>query len=385
MKTFSFKQIKYLAKQFPFFKPKMVASCRDWIDEQNRKGDRYRSARASWYELVEKSEHQVHPLPQTAQMPQKQAFDINMSYRTADSYLFMLRNCFLFRQKGIVLSNYHYCFQEFTHHFNISSLKRFFKKNPFYTFSNDYKEITGTGAVLLSPESHNYYHWLSDVLPRIKLYEKVLDQVDHFCVSSSVPEKFLDVLPAFGIPQNKLLLVKDTEKLHFDNLLVASLPGSEGRAPQWAVDYVREKLLPKQKGAPAKKLYFKRGDMAGKRRILNEQRVIKLLAAQGFEIIEPDKLSISEQAALMQDAKIVVSVHGAALSNLLFASENCTVIEVFSPDYFRTDCFYTLSGILKLNYWYIVGIKPAGAEWGDITIPEEILEKTLNKISLQIA
>jgi len=117
---------------------------------------------------------------------------------------------------------------------------------------------------------------------------------------------------------------------------------------------------------------------------LNEERVVKLLSAQGFEIIEPDKLSIGEQVAVMQDAKIVVGAHGAALSNLLFAPENCTVIEIFSPDYFRTDCFYTLSGILNLDYWYIVGTKPAGAEWGDITVPEEILEQTLNKIGLSI-
>lgn len=383
MKTFSSKYLKYLAKQFPFFAPKIVASCKDWIDGENRKGDRYRSARASWYELIEKAGHQVHPLPQTVQIPQKQAFDVNMSYRTTDSYLFMLRNCFLFRHKGIVLSNYHYCFEEFTHHFNIASVKKFFGKNPFYTFSNHYKEISGTGAVLLSPESHNYYHWLSDVLPRIKLYEKVFDQVDHFCVASSVPEKFLEVLPAFGIPKSKVLRVTDNEKLHFDNLLVGSLPGSEGRAPKWGVDYVRGKLLPKQKATPTRKLYLKRGDVT-KRRILNEERVIKLLSKHGFEVIEPDKLSISEQAAVMQDAKIIISAHGAALTNLLFAPENCTVVEIFSPDYFRTDCFYTLSGILNLDYWYIVGTKPAGAEWGDITVPEEVLEQTLNKISLQV-
>jgi Glycosyltransferase 61 len=383
MKTLSAKYLKYLAKQFPFFMPKVVASCKDWIDEQNRIGDRYRSARSSWYELVEKGGNQVHPLPQTVQAPQKKAFDVNMSYRTSDSYLFMLRNCFLFRHKGIVLSNYHYCFREFTHHFNIFSIKKFFRKNPFYTFSNDYKEVSGTGAVLISPESHNYYHWLSDVLPRIKLYEKVMDQVDHFCVASSVPEKFLEILSVFGIPKTKLLLVKDDEKLHFDNLLVASLPGSEGRAPKWAIDFVREKLLPKKKSGATRKIYLKRGNVT-QRRILNEDSLVKLLSARGFEIIDPDQLSIPRQAALMQEAKTVISAHGAALSNLVFAPENCTVIEIFSPDYFRTDCFYTLSDILNLNYWYIVGTKPSDAPWGDIIVPEEIMEQTLNNISLKL-
>lgn len=372
--------VKFLVKQLPFFAPvKIVQSCRNWIDSQNAKGNPYQSVRGSWYELIEKGEHYNHPLPQAVQSQQKKAFDMNMSYRTQDCYLFMLRNSFIYRHKGIVLSNFHYCFQEFTHHFNISSLKKFLLRHPLYTFSRSYRHINGTGAVLTSPESHNYYHWLSDVLPRIGLYGKIFDQVDHFCVASSVPEKFLEVLPLFGIQKEKLLLVRDTEKLHFDNLFVASLPGSEGRSPRWAVDFVRQNLLPaKPQSEPFRKIYFKRGT-ALERKILNEAQVISLLSSKGFEIVEPDKLSITDQAILMQEAKIVVGFHSAALTNLLFAPEGCTVIELFSPDYFRTDCFYTLAGMLEMNYWYMLGSKPQNASWGDIVVPEDALAEILSK------
>lgn len=375
------KKIRFFAKQLPFVvPPRLIYSCRLWIDAQNSKANNYRSARSSWYELVEKTESHVHPLPQTVQAPNKQAFDANMSYQTGEGYLHMLRNCFIYRHKGIVLTNFHSCFQEFTHHFNISSLSRFFRKHPFYTFSKSFTEIQGTGALLISPESHNYYHWMSDVLPRIKLYGKIFDQVDHFCVASSVPQKFLDVLPLFGIPKEKLLLVKDHEKLHFQNLFVASLPGSEGRAPKWAIDFVRKKLLTATKLAePTKKIYFKRGT-AVERKILNEDTVIQILSERGFEVIEPDKLSIPQQAALMQETKVVISAHGAALTNLLFATDSCSLIEIFCPDYFRTDCFYTLTGILKINYWYILGTKPQGANWGDIEVPEDVLINTLAKL-----
>ncbi len=76
-----------------------------------------------------------------------------------------------------------------------------------------------------------------------------------------------------------------------------------------------------------------------------------------------------------------MGVHGAALSNLLFSQEKTAVIEIFSPDYFRTDCYYTLSSALKLNYWYIVGDKPAGANWGDIAVSEEVLLKTIEQVN----
>jgi len=70
------------------------------------------------------------------------------------------------------------------------------------------------------------------------------------------------------------------------------------------------------------------------------------------------------------------------LSNLIFAPDNCSVIEIFSPDYFRTDCYFTLARILNLNYHYLLGIKPANAPWGDITVNEtefaEIIEKLIS-------
>jgi capsular polysaccharide biosynthesis protein len=372
---------KLLVRQFPFIFPKeIIYSCRDWIDSQKNKKGVYFKQRGPWYKTIFDEGFLHHPVPQTLGQPNEKAFYNNKDYPTDKSSLFYLQNCFLFGQKGLVLTADHRVFQEFSHHFSISSLKKFFRKKPFYIFSTGAKYVNGVGAVLVSPESHNYYHWLNDVLPRIKLYEQVLDKIDHFCIASNVPDKFLAVLPNFGIPENKILLVEEKEKLHFDYLYVSSLPGSEGRSPQWAVDYMREKLVkgPASK-QPFKKIYFKRG-VVSERKILNEDAIIKSLQAIGFEIIDPGTLSISGQVDLMQDAKLVISAHGAALSNLLFSRDNVAIIEIFSPDYFRTDCFYTLSSTRKLNYWYIVGDKPAGANWGDIVISEELLLKTIEGI-----
>jgi hypothetical protein len=74
-------------------------------------------------------------------------------------------------------------------------------------------------------------------------------------------------------------------------------------------------------------------------------------------------------------------VHGAALTNLLFSPDNLLVVELFSPDYFRTDCYYTLSAMLKLNYWYIAGEKPEGASWGDMIVDEKVLLNTIQRVN----
>jgi capsular polysaccharide biosynthesis protein len=159
-------------------------------------------------------------------------------------------------------------------------------------------------------------------------------------------------------------------------LYVSSLPGSEGRSPRWAVDYLREKLVKPSSTKPRKKIYFKRGGNV-ERKILNEASLIMTLQNDGFDIVDPEVLSVQGQIELMSETSIVIGAHGAALSNLLFCRNGTAVIEIFSPDYFRTDCYYTLSAIKSFNYWYIIGDKPADGKWGDVVVDEALLKKTI--------
>jgi len=370
--------IKPILKQFPFiYPPRFIGSCREWIDRRNRKSGLYAGARQHSYELLEPAEHHTFPLPELADPADTAKFSNNLFYTTAAAYLFSLKDVYTYRQSGLVFSNRNALFLEFTHHFGISSLSRFILKKPFYTYGYPIKNIPGISALLLSPQSQNYYHWLFDVLPRIKLYQPVMGHIRYFCISSAVPEKFLAVLPLFGITADRLLLVSDAEKLHFDSLYVSSLPGSEGRSPRWGIQFVRSVLLGNQ-AAPLKhkKLYLNRGAKAG-RGILNEESLIRLLEKQGFEIIEPDELTIAQQITLTRQAEIVVGAHGAALSNILFAQEGTRVIEFFPPDYFRTDCYFTLARLLKLDYQYLKGSKPAGANWGEMLVDEHAVIRLL--------
>ena len=268
----------YLARQFPFIYPrKIVASCQEWIVKQGKQKGVYFSQRGPWWKEIFPTDFLHQPIPKTVGSPNDKAFFANQNYPTPKASLFYLQNSYVLGHKGFILSAKNELFQEFTHNFNVSSLKKFLRKKPFYTFGSGVKKIPGAGAVLVSPESHNYYHWLSDVLPvRIKLYGSVFEQIDHFCVASNVPAKFLEILKDFGIPAEKILLVGEKEKIHFDHLYVSSLPGSEGRTPGWAVDYIREKLLKTSNKKLSKKIYFKRGDNI-ERKILNEATLIALL------------------------------------------------------------------------------------------------------------
>src|ERR1700749_2353740 len=169
---------KILVRQFPFVFPrKIIHSCQNWIDSQKNQKGVYFSQRGPWYKTIFQEGFLHNEKPKTLGLPNEKAFHNYTNYPTGKATLFYLQNTYVFGHKGMILTKDHCVFQEFSHPFNIDTLKKFLRKTPFYTFSTDAKKITGVGAVLISPESHNYYHWLSDVLPRIKLYEQILDQI----------------------------------------------------------------------------------------------------------------------------------------------------------------------------------------------------------------
>jgi capsular polysaccharide biosynthesis protein len=56
----------------------------------------------------------------------------------------------------------------------------------------------------------------------------------------------------------------------------------------------------------------------------------------GFEMVCPGHMSFREQAAVFSTAEIVVAVHGAALTNLVYAGHCRAMIELFPADSLKT-------------------------------------------------
>jgi capsular polysaccharide biosynthesis protein len=67
----------------------------------------------------------------------------------------------------------------------------------------------------------------------------------------------------------------------------------------------------------APRIYFSRED-AGRRRARNEDDLVRVLRAHDFQTIRVDPAKPWEQIQASMGAKLIVGVHGAALTNLMF-------------------------------------------------------------------
>lgn len=103
----------------------------------------------------------------------------------------------------------------------------------------------------------------------------------------------------------------------------------------------------------SKLIYISR---SGRRKIVNEQDVIEILKAYGFDIIQDVPRSVAEQKEIYKEAKIIIGPHGASFTNILWCKGGTVLVELFSgsycPPYFRY-----LANILDLNYYAILESK----------------------------
>jgi capsular polysaccharide biosynthesis protein len=213
-----------------------------------------------------------------------------------------------------------------------------------------------------------YFHWLTEALPRIAALRLVgLDEVPLIVPGRLTPIHH-ESLELLGVER----WTPYRDGLAPDVLVWPRPVAPTGHPPRWACVWLREQLLGGGRPPPARaRLYISRRDAAA-RRVGNETEVVALLRREGFEIVQPERLTLAEQAELFSEAAVVVAPHGAGNTNVLF-SEGATLIEFFEPSYVN-GCYYTLSQSLGHSYWYLMGERD---EAGDIRVPVDRLEHVL--------
>lgn len=118
---------------------------------------------------------------------------------------------------------------------------------------------------------------------------------------------------------------------------------------------------------------------AGRRGIRNEAALEEAIAALGFRVVMPGRLSYAEQRRVFSNASVIVSSHGAALTNMVYSHRAPAIIELTHPFYGPTQYgwFRDLASAMGYRYGaYISDIAPEchGMSYNDtffdVDVPE---------------
>jgi Glycosyltransferase 61 len=234
--------------------------------------------------------------------------------------------------------------------------------------------------------TRNYYHWLHDVLIRLHGAMEHLPADTTFIVPARLRPFQQDSLRYLGIPGDRLAPYDGEEVWELETLYfaprVSNVGSDRGVADQWLRDQILEgaDVSPRHGG---RRIYISRRN-ATKRRLVNEEAVETLLVDHGFETVLTEELSLREQAALFAQAEILVSAHGAGLTNILFAAPGLKVVDMIEPGMLDVAFIYwAMADELDHEYWYFVTESvPRPGYQNDTLVPIKKLAATLAAMHL---
>ena len=304
--------------------------------------------------------HQNSPISRFNNIPKTTDIEIHWMYKKyicnigqyqpESSYVTSLRNVKIF------------CYN------NLGSIKLVTDKNELIkSESTNYKQnenrdfkvsapIKGTSVVLASDSSSVFFHWMLQVLPRIKLlndYEIDWSSIEKIILPEKFGAKFHNqTLGHLKIPKEKILKIKTNNVYEFENLIIPSIPVKNIFFSSWVYDFLKENFLKKKK-KHHDKIYISR-EKANGRKVNNEKEVFELLKSKGFHKILIEKYNVTMQADIFNSAKEIVCPHGSCLANLAFCEPKTKILEFFSPNYV-TPLYWSMANDLDLDYSYLIG------------------------------
>jgi hypothetical protein len=224
------------------------------------------------------------------------------------------------------------------------------------------EKATESAVVMTGQWVDNYHHWLIDYLPRLALLRDAdnLEGDELNIVLRENPEEWmLKSINMLGYNEEDIIYWSEGS-LKVDKLIVPSHTrytheGQKKYNKKWPV-YSSEGLKRVSKMlkdtinheiSKGKFVYISRAD-ADSRRVINEEELIKEVHNYGFESYKLSNISFKDQVKLFSSSEVIISPHGAGLSNMIF-SDDPIVIELAGPQF--VPCYFAISKALNYRYY----------------------------------
>ena len=176
---------------------------------------------------------------------------------------------------------------------------------------------------------NNYYHWMLDCLTRLRVRE-ALPEPTRILVPKTNSKFVWETLDLLGL--TSLADCPSASTLQPERYYFCSPTAMTGAWNPYGFDWLREKFAPFcQTAASGQPVFLTRRSAARMPSCLPEIELT--FAKNGFMIVDCGALSVREQMRIASSAPAIAGLHGAAMTNLLWARPNTPVLEIFLPNW----------------------------------------------------
>jgi capsular polysaccharide biosynthesis protein len=321
-------------------------------------------------------QHIKRQAPQTVGEGIYWKFEKALNDTSQQTFVIEARNWRVWGNQGAVITNKGELFKDVSREF----------EKPYHSIFKQIKLVKpqvlkGTTAIINASGADMYYHWMCDILPRIKLLIDcgLTEEIDQYILDYRDISFQTEALNALKIDRTKISRANDHFNYHVkaERLIIPSLSSKLDVVSAGACRFLRDTFLNEQ--APVKtgrKIYVKR---TGKRRIINNGEIERYLDSQGFESVQCENYTIAEQAAIFYNADVIVGPHGAAFTNAVFCKPDTKIVEFFSPHWINP-CYWTICNEVLLKYFYLIGQGPEPDQFSDANGTNADIQLDLSKL-----
>jgi hypothetical protein len=245
--------------------------------------------------------------------------------------------------------------------------------------------VPGRSFLLGYGLADNYFNWTLRYASRVAQYQ-AMPEVVQLAVPMPRKRYVPETLEFLGVPQHEVIHLD--APMIFDRLVLVS-PMAFGRyeisplITETLRDHPRVRELWRR---PKRKIYIPRRNV-GMRRVVNEPGVEEALRKLGFEVFDNAEHPVREQVRAFRDAALIVSPHGAGLSNIAYCDPGTPVVELVPEGYDQGVTSYrSLADLFGLPYTQLFAKEAKRDRKGnrcnsDIEIDVEELVQTLGAIA----
>tara|TARA_B100001057_G_scaffold155649_1_gene155881 strand:- start:123 stop:1190 length:1068 start_codon:yes stop_codon:yes gene_type:complete len=314
-------------------------------------------------------------------------FKKDLQTKTGESYIYLLKNVKILNDGKINLINPNII----SDYLGFKSLSKFvlFKK---FLLISDYffKTIKQnifihnivkykSGIIIYNRNSHGYFHWILDTLPKI-IYVKKKYQKNLIILPNTLNIKF--VKESLQQLEIKYVFLKKQSNCFVKNVTYIGDLYPSGSPRYHLLKKIRKKINTNYNYKGDKRLFISRNKSI-RRKITNENEIHKILKTYKFKILYNEDLKFNDQVREFSSAKYVIGLHGAGLSNILWMKKNSNLIELRPEKDLYLNCYYNLAKALNINYNYLICKKEQNlksSKYSNFKIDVKSFEKELIKI-----
>jgi hypothetical protein len=232
------------------------------------------------------------------------------------------------------------------------SVAKFFVSNYLLRRS---RKVASPALWIVDDWSGGYFHWLADALTRLYTIREMARSMTLLLPAQYASFGF--VRPSLAPFQVRdVQFIEPDETLCCERLVVPMHTAPSGHYDEEILGGVRRLLVEAYAGATADgdegaRVYVSRA-RATKRRIANEKEVVGVVREFGFRVVNAEEHTFEQQVEIAARARLLVSNHGAGLTNMLFMRDGGRVLELRHQTDSVNNCYFTMAAALGLEYFY---------------------------------